>query len=168
MIITTTTTYVQGQQGGDSYPDPDATNIVAAYNTYVASSRSVFNALIGKSSLIGLTPFSAPIAAVLRARRDRPELFTRHRRLDVSGPAAEHAVAFDRGGALAVATRWPVHLAAAGGWGRPTTWSHGSSRRSGRGGWTRRPTPDCRLGWRCGRWASASLGPGSARGTWWW
>ena len=57
------------------------------------------------------------VAAVLRARRDRPELFTRHRRLDVSGPAAEHAVAFDRGGALAVATRWPVHLAAAGGWG---------------------------------------------------
>ena len=59
----------------------------------------------------------AVVAAVLRARRDRPELFTRHRRLDVSGPAAEHAVAFDRGGALAVATRWPVHLAAAGGWG---------------------------------------------------
>ena len=59
----------------------------------------------------------AVVAGVLRARRDRPELFTGHRPLDVSGPAAEHAIAFDRGGALAVATRWPVRLAAAGGWG---------------------------------------------------
>ena len=31
--------------------------------------------------------------------------------------AAAHAVAFDRGGAIAVATRLPVGLAAAGGWG---------------------------------------------------
>ena len=60
----------------------------------------------------------AVVAGVLRARRDRPELFTGHRPLDVSGPAAEHAIAFDRGGALAVATRWPVRLAAAGGWGQ--------------------------------------------------
>ena len=59
----------------------------------------------------------AVVAGVLRTRRDRPELFTGHRPLDVSGPAAEHAIAFDRGGALAVATRWPVRLAAAGGWG---------------------------------------------------
>lgn len=53
----------------------------------------------------------------LRLRRDRPELFTGYTPLTASGAAAEHAVAFDRGGALAVATRLPVHLAEAGGWG---------------------------------------------------
>ncbi|QEV98979.1 malto-oligosyltrehalose synthase [Microbacterium caowuchunii] len=53
---------------------------------------------------------------VLRLRRDRPELFTRYTPMTVTGTAAEHAVAFDRGGALAVATRLPVRLAARGGW----------------------------------------------------
>lgn len=52
----------------------------------------------------------------LRARRDRPELFTRYTPMTVAGAAAAHAVAFDRGGALAVATRLPVGLAARGGW----------------------------------------------------
>jgi len=33
------------------------------------------------------------------------------------GEAADHAIAFDRGGAIAVATRLPVGLAARGGWG---------------------------------------------------
>ena len=36
------------------------------------------------------------------------------------GPAAEHAVAFDRGGAVAVATRLPVRLRRQGGWGATT------------------------------------------------
>lgn len=53
----------------------------------------------------------------LRLRRDRPELFTRYTPMTVVGEAAEHAVAFDRGGALAVATRLPRGLAARGGWG---------------------------------------------------
>ena len=53
----------------------------------------------------------------LRARRDRPELFTRYTPLSVAGEAAGHAVAYDRGGAIAVATRLPVGLAARGGWG---------------------------------------------------
>jgi (1->4)-alpha-D-glucan 1-alpha-D-glucosylmutase len=57
---------------------------------------------------------------VLRCRRDRPGLFTDYRPLAASGPAAEHAVAFDRGGAIAVATRLPAGLARAGGW-RDTT-----------------------------------------------
>ncbi|BDZ64945.1 malto-oligosyltrehalose synthase [Agromyces mangrovi Wang et al. 2018] len=51
---------------------------------------------------------------VLRLRRDRPELFTRYTPMAVTGPAAAHAIAFDRGGALAVATRLPVGLAARG------------------------------------------------------
>ncbi|WP_353808409.1 malto-oligosyltrehalose synthase [Agromyces sp. SYSU T00194] len=50
----------------------------------------------------------------LRLRRDRPELFTRYTPMAVTGPAAAHAIAFDRGGALAVATRLPVGLAARG------------------------------------------------------
>jgi (1->4)-alpha-D-glucan 1-alpha-D-glucosylmutase len=47
----------------------------------------------------------------LRLRRDRPELFTRYLPLEVAGDAAGHAVAFDRGGAVTVATRLPVGLA---------------------------------------------------------
>ncbi|WOQ69358.1 malto-oligosyltrehalose synthase [Microbacterium limosum] len=53
----------------------------------------------------------------LRLRRDRPELFTRYTPMTVVGDAAAHAIAFDRGGAITVATRLPVGLAARGGWG---------------------------------------------------
>jgi (1->4)-alpha-D-glucan 1-alpha-D-glucosylmutase len=53
----------------------------------------------------------------LRLRRDRPELFTRYLPVAALGEAADHVVAFDRGGAVAIATRLPVGLAAAGGWG---------------------------------------------------
>ena len=53
----------------------------------------------------------------LRLRRDRPELFTGYEPLEASGTAADHLVAFDRGGAIALATRLPVGLAARGGWG---------------------------------------------------
>lgn len=52
----------------------------------------------------------------LRLRRDRPELFTSYARVTLSGPAAAHAIAYDRGGALTVATRLPVGLSRAGGW----------------------------------------------------
>lgn len=53
----------------------------------------------------------------LRLRRDRPELFTRYAPLTVVGDAAQHLVAFDRGGAVTLATRLPVGLDARGGWG---------------------------------------------------
>ncbi|SCL35674.1 (1-_4)-alpha-D-glucan 1-alpha-D-glucosylmutase [Micromonospora nigra] len=62
------------------------------------------------------------VSRTLRARRDHPELFTGYRPVPAHGPAARHAVAFDRGGAVAVATRLPLRLAAAGGW-RDTTLS---------------------------------------------
>jgi (1->4)-alpha-D-glucan 1-alpha-D-glucosylmutase len=61
-------------------------------------------------------------AAALRLRRFRPELFWGYVPVPVSGPAAEHAVAFARGGPagrermVAVATRLPVGLEADGGW----------------------------------------------------
>ncbi|HWL76484.1 malto-oligosyltrehalose synthase [Microbacterium sp.] len=53
----------------------------------------------------------------LRLRRERRELFTRYTPMTVVGDAAGHAVAFDRGGALSVATRLPVGLDRRGGWG---------------------------------------------------
>lgn len=53
----------------------------------------------------------------LTLRRERPELFTSYAPVGATGTAAGHVVAFDRGGAVTVATRLPVGLAAAGGWG---------------------------------------------------
>ncbi len=53
----------------------------------------------------------------LRLRRGRPELFTAYTPVPVTGPAAGHAIAYDRGGALTVATRLPIGLARSGGWG---------------------------------------------------
>jgi (1->4)-alpha-D-glucan 1-alpha-D-glucosylmutase len=56
-------------------------------------------------------------ASALRLRRYRPEVFAGYRPVPAAGPAAEHVVAFQRSPALvAVATRLPVRLAAAGGW----------------------------------------------------
>lgn len=56
----------------------------------------------------------------LRARRDRPDLFERYAPLPALGGAAHHVVAVDRSGAVALATRLPAGLAAAGGWGDTT------------------------------------------------
>ncbi len=55
-------------------------------------------------------------AAALRLRRDRPELFTSYTPVAATGPAADHVLAFDRGGAVSVVTRLSVGLAARGGW----------------------------------------------------
>ncbi|HYF73007.1 MAG TPA: malto-oligosyltrehalose synthase [Nocardioides sp.] len=52
----------------------------------------------------------------LTLRRDRPELFTTYAGVTATGAAAEHVLAFDRGGAITVATRLPAGLAARGGW----------------------------------------------------
>ncbi|KIC56341.1 malto-oligosyltrehalose synthase [Microbacterium hominis] len=57
------------------------------------------------------------VSRTLRLRREHPELFARYTPLPVAGEAAAHALAFDRGGAIAVATRLPAGLAARGGWG---------------------------------------------------
>ncbi|TFD31459.1 malto-oligosyltrehalose synthase [Cryobacterium cryoconiti] len=53
----------------------------------------------------------------LRLRRDEPERFFRHSPVAAFGGGAEHVIAFDRGGAVTIATRMPLGLAAAGGWG---------------------------------------------------
>lgn len=57
------------------------------------------------------------VSRALRLRRDHPELFTGYRALVAEGEAADHVLAFDRGGAITVATRLPIGLAARGGWG---------------------------------------------------
>jgi (1->4)-alpha-D-glucan 1-alpha-D-glucosylmutase len=57
---------------------------------------------------------------VLRARRNHPEWFAAYQPLTVGAVDAAvdaHLVAFDRGGAIAVATRLPVGLERRGGWG---------------------------------------------------
>ena len=55
--------------------------------------------------------------AALALRRERPELFDSYAPLAAQGSAAGHVLAFDRGGAVTVATRLPLGLAARGGWG---------------------------------------------------
>ena len=56
-------------------------------------------------------------AAALLLRRERPQLFTGYTPVPTTGPAAAHAIAFDRGGAITVGTRLPVTLHDGGGWG---------------------------------------------------
>ena len=58
------------------------------------------------------------VSRALRARREHPRLFTGYTPLTIEGPvAATHLVAFDRGGAITLATRLPAGLALRGGWG---------------------------------------------------
>jgi len=57
------------------------------------------------------------VSRALRLRRDDPDRFTRYTPLETVGEARDHAIAFDRGGVVAVATRLPIRLAARGGWG---------------------------------------------------
>jgi (1->4)-alpha-D-glucan 1-alpha-D-glucosylmutase len=52
----------------------------------------------------------------LHLRRERPDLFSRYAPLPVLGEYAAHAIAFDRGGAIAVGTRLSLGLAERG-WG---------------------------------------------------
>ncbi len=66
--------------------------------------------------------------AALRLRRDQPELFTEYSPLTAQGEAVDHLLAFDRGGAVTLATRLPVGLAEAGGWGATTIKLPGSHR----------------------------------------
>ena len=74
----------------------------------------------------GTAPRSTPPGAAklwvttsaLRARRDRPELFTGYTPVDGRRAAGrDHWSRFDRGGAITLATRLPVGLARSGGWG---------------------------------------------------
>ncbi|WP_091217064.1 malto-oligosyltrehalose synthase [Geodermatophilus siccatus] len=56
------------------------------------------------------------VSRVLRARREHPEWFAGYEPVAATGVAADHLVAFDRGGVVPVATRLPVGLSIVG-WG---------------------------------------------------
>jgi (1->4)-alpha-D-glucan 1-alpha-D-glucosylmutase len=73
------------------------------------------------------------VARTLRLRRDHPGLFTGYRPLRAEGPAAQHVLAFERGGGrlVAVATRFPLTLQRNGGWRDSIL-----SLPAGPGGWT--------------------------------
>ena len=53
----------------------------------------------------------------LRIRRERPDWFGSYQPVLGIGSERDHLVGFDRGGAITLATRLPVRLAAAGSWG---------------------------------------------------
>lgn len=80
-------------------------------------------------------------AAALLVRKHRPDAFTGYAPVEVSGASAEHAIAFNRGGAIAVATRLPIGLARGGGWGDtmlhlpPGEWVDQLTARPYQGGW---------------------------------
>jgi (1->4)-alpha-D-glucan 1-alpha-D-glucosylmutase len=60
---------------------------------------------------------AAKLLVVSRALRARVHVAPVYEPVHAEGPAAEHVVAFDRGGVLPVVTRFPVGLARRGGWG---------------------------------------------------
>ena len=95
----------QGTELGDfSLVDPDNRRPV----DFDAAAASLASGANAKQALT---------AEALRLRRDRPDLFTSYDAVTVEGPAADHVLAFDRGGAVTVVTRLPIGLAATGGWG---------------------------------------------------
>ena len=108
----------------------------------------------------------------LRLRRDRPELFTSYAPCPASGEAADHVLAFDRGGAVTVVTRLPRGAgrtrrlgrhrprAARRPLARPAHRHRRHQRRQRPGGGAARPS--CR--WRCSR-RSPSARAGAAGST---
>jgi len=72
------------------------------------------------------------VSRALRLRRDRPGLFSSYAPVAATGPAADHVVAFDRGGAVTVGTRLPVRLERDGGWRDTTIAVGGTDQLSGR------------------------------------
>lgn len=56
------------------------------------------------------------VRTALRLRREHPDLFWTYEPVRAVGAAADHLLAFDRGGVIAVVTRLPLGLSAAGGW----------------------------------------------------
>ena len=92
----------QGSELGDlSLVDPDNRRPV----DFDAAEQSLVRQSNAKQALT---------ARALRLRRDRPELFTTYTPVLAEGPAAEHVLAFDRGGAVTVVTRLPLGLVGEG------------------------------------------------------
>jgi (1->4)-alpha-D-glucan 1-alpha-D-glucosylmutase len=99
----------------DSLVDPDNRRAVD-----FGLRRSLIDALDGHTEAPPVDGSGAAklwvVSRTLRLRRDWPDLFSGYEPVVVDGPAAAHAVVYDRGGAITVATRLPVGLARDGGW----------------------------------------------------
>jgi (1->4)-alpha-D-glucan 1-alpha-D-glucosylmutase len=100
----------------DSLVDPDNRRPVD-----IAIRRALIDALDAQDDAPPIERSGAAkmwvVSRALRLRRDWPDLFTGYAPLLATGSAAQHALAFDRGGSITVATRLPVGLERAGGWG---------------------------------------------------
>ena len=104
---------------GDSLVDPDNRRPVD-----FAARRELLAQLTGPTASPPVDASGAAklwvVTRALHLRRDRPDLFAGYSPVYARGVAAGHVVAFDRGGAVTVATRLPARLARDGGW-RDTT-----------------------------------------------
>ena len=100
----------------DSLVDPDNRRPVDFGSLHVALTALTEPPALDGTALAKLWV----VSRALRARRDHPEMFTGYTPLVADGPMQKHLVAFDRGGAITLATRLPVGLSAAGGWGDTT------------------------------------------------
>ena len=100
----------------DSLVDPDNRRPVDFGSLHVALTALTEPPALDGTALAKLWV----VSRALRARRDHPGMFTGYTPLVVDGPMQKHLVAFDRGGAITLATRLPVGLSAAGGWGDTT------------------------------------------------
>ena len=100
----------------DSLVDPDNRRAVD-----FESRRSLLRALDATGELPPVDRTGAAklwvVSRTLRLRRDHPELFSAYQPLWALGSGASHVLAFDRGGAITVATVRPVGLQRSGGWG---------------------------------------------------
>jgi (1->4)-alpha-D-glucan 1-alpha-D-glucosylmutase len=97
----------------DSMVDPDNRRPVDFAFRYAALTALTEPPVLDDTALAKLWV----VSRTLRARREHAELFTGYTPLMVDGPMREHLVAFDRGGAITLATRLPAGLSTAGGWG---------------------------------------------------
>lgn len=95
----------------DSLVDPDNRRPV----DYAARRAMLDSAPLPWLDASGAAKFHV-VRHALRLRREHPELFTTYEPVTASGPAAEHFLGFDRGGAITAVTRLPYGLGQMGGW----------------------------------------------------
>ncbi len=100
----------------DSLVDPDNRRPVD-----FTRQQGVLRALAGPPPVDGSGAAKLWVTSrALRTRQRHPDWFTSYEAVPAIGPAANHLVGFDRGGAVTVATRLPVGLMRSGGWGDTT------------------------------------------------
>ncbi|VUC29514.1 unnamed protein product [Clonostachys rosea] len=57
---------LENEKPDEAFSEGDQTNICDAFTTFVEVHQDLLNVVIGKNSLLSSTPFTAPVAAVLR------------------------------------------------------------------------------------------------------